>query len=91
MSPEIATLCELVLNPEIPHLELETGSKVQSTQRADNVKVCMGKSICRVGLYSYQIVERCGPSVRSQLALIMESCHQLERASDAHLDRKRME
>ena len=48
MSPEIATLCELVLNPEILHLELADDSKVQSTQKADNVKVCVGKSICRV-------------------------------------------
>ena len=48
MSPETAVLCELVLNPEILHLELADGSKVQSTQKADNVNVCVGKSICRV-------------------------------------------
>ena len=48
MSPETAALCELVLNPEILHLELADGSKVQSTQKATNVNVCVGKSICRV-------------------------------------------
>ena len=45
---KIAALCELVLNPEILHLELADGSKVQSTQKATNVNVCVGKSICRV-------------------------------------------
>ena len=48
MSPETAALCELKLNPEIMHLELADGSKVQSTQKADNVNVSVGKSICRV-------------------------------------------
>ena len=48
MSPETATICELQLNPEILHLELADGSKVQSTQKADNVNVVVGKSICRV-------------------------------------------
>ena len=48
MSPEIAAICELQLNPEILHLELADGSKVQSTQKADNVNVVVGKSICRV-------------------------------------------
>ena len=48
MSPETAALCELMLNPEILHLELADGSKVQSTQKADNVSVCVGKSICWV-------------------------------------------
>ena len=46
LSPETATLCELVLNPKILHLELPDGSKVQSTQKANNVKVYGGKSIC---------------------------------------------
>ena len=48
MSQETTTLCELAQNPEILHLELANGSKVQSTQKADNVKVCVGKSICRI-------------------------------------------
>ena len=48
MSPETAALCELDLNPEILHLELADGSKVQATQKADNVNVCVGKSICCV-------------------------------------------
>ena len=48
MSPKTVALCELVLNPEILHLELADGSKVQSTQKADNAKVCVGKSICWV-------------------------------------------
>ena len=48
MSPETAAICELQLNPEILHLELADGSKVQSTQKADNVNVVVGKSICRV-------------------------------------------
>ena len=29
-------------------MELANGSKVQSTQKADNVNVAVGKSICRV-------------------------------------------
>ena len=37
-----------MLNPEILHLELAYGSKVQLTQKTDNVKVCVGKSICLV-------------------------------------------
>ena len=48
MSPETAASCELQLNPEILHLEIVDGSKVQSTQKADNVNVAMGKSICWV-------------------------------------------
>ena len=42
MSPETAALCELELNPEILHLELADGSKVQSTQKAQNVNVMWG-------------------------------------------------
>ena len=37
MSPETTVHCELDLNPEILHLELADGSKVQSTQKATNV------------------------------------------------------
>ena len=48
MSPETTALCELSLNPEILHLELADGSKVQSTQKAEDVNVYVGKSICRV-------------------------------------------
>ena len=48
MSPKTATLCELLLHPEILHLELADGSKVQSTQKAENVNVNVGKSICWV-------------------------------------------
>ena len=48
MSPETAVHCELNLNQEILHLELADGSKVQSTQKAVNVHVNVGKSICRV-------------------------------------------
>ena len=40
--------CELQLNPEILYLELTDGSKVQSTQKADNVNVVVRKSIYRV-------------------------------------------
>ena len=48
MSPETAAVCELQLNPEILHLELAHGSKVQSTQKAKNVNVIVGKPICWV-------------------------------------------
>ena len=48
MSLEIAAICELQSHPEILHLELADGSKVQSTHKADNVNVVVGKSICRV-------------------------------------------
>ena len=37
MSPETIAICELQLNPEILHLELANGSKVQSTQKADKL------------------------------------------------------
>ena len=48
MSPETTMHCALDLNQEILHLELGDESKVQSTQKAVNVNVNVGKSICRV-------------------------------------------
>ena len=79
------------LNPEILHLELADGSKVQSTQKAENVNVSVGKSICRVDFTVTKLLKDVDLVLRSELVISLESCHQLERAAYAYLDRKRME
>ena len=45
MSPETIALCELLWHLEMLYLELADSSKVQSTQKAKNVNVTVGKSI----------------------------------------------
>ena len=91
MSPETAALCELELNPEILHLELANGSKVQSTQKAENVNVNVGKSICRVDFTVTKLLKDVDLVLGVNWLISLESCHQLERTAYAYLDRKRME
>ena len=48
MSPHTAAHCDLKLEKETMYLELADGSKIQSTQKASDVKCQVGKSVCRV-------------------------------------------
>ena len=48
MSPETTVLCELQFYPEILHLEFADGSKVESPQKAENISIVVGKSMCHV-------------------------------------------
>ena len=48
--PKTATHCNLQLAKETMSLELADGTKIQSTQKASNIRCDVGKSVCRVNL-----------------------------------------
>ena len=54
--PEVATACELHLEKEKLHLELADGSKVQFVHKAPNVKLVVGKTVCRVDFTITQLL-----------------------------------
>ena len=48
ISPEIVTSLGLKTSPALVHLELEDGSKIQSTQQVQGVRCTMGNLVCRL-------------------------------------------
>ena len=50
MSPNTAAHCDLKLEKETMYLELADRPKIQSMQKASNIKCQVGKSVCRVTL-----------------------------------------
>ena len=56
IAPKAAVACELHLKKEKLHLELADGSKVQSTHKAPNVTLVVGKTVCKVDFTVTQLL-----------------------------------